>query len=120
MSNQLSCSAVNCVHNMSGLCSANNIQVLGSGAHSSTQTMCDTFAEKGFKNAVTHLPNMNVVGEVRQLFTKNSIEMNPDIKCQALNCRFNDNRACYANYVQIDGPGAQGSEGTLCETFNQR
>jgi hypothetical protein len=120
MSGQLSCSAAGCVHNMSGLCSANNIQVLGSGAHSSDQTMCQTFAEKGFKNAVTHLPNMNVVGEVRQLFSKNSVEMYPAIRCQAINCRFNNDRACYANYVQIHGPSAEGSEGTQCETFNQR
>jgi len=48
MSGQLSCSALSCVHNMSGLCSANTIHVLGSGAHTSNQTMCDTFAEKGF------------------------------------------------------------------------
>jgi hypothetical protein len=120
MNGQLSCSAVNCVHNMSSLCSANTIQVLGSGAHSSSQTMCDTFAEKGLKNAVTHLPNMNVVGEVRQLFTRNSIEMNPGIRCQAINCKYNDDRLCQADYVQIHGPSAEASEGTVCETFNQR
>jgi hypothetical protein len=116
---QLSCSAVNCVHNMNRLCSANTIHVLGSGAHSSTQTMCNTFAERGFKNAITHLPNMNVVGEVRQLFTKNSIEMNPGIKCEAINCRYNDSRVCNADYVQINGPTAESSEGTKCETFQQ-
>jgi hypothetical protein len=115
---QLSCSALNCVHNLNGLCSANTIHVLGSGAHSSSQTMCNTFAEKGLKNAVTHLPNMNVAGEVRQLFTKNSIEMNPAIKCEAKNCKYNDNRVCHADYVQIHGPSADTSEGTVCETFN--
>lgn len=117
---QLSCSALSCVHNMSGLCSAGTIHVLGSGAHTSNQTMCNTFAEKGFKNAVTHLPNMNVVGEVKQLFTKNSIEMNPGVKCEAVNCTYNDGRACHADYVQIYGPRANASEGTQCETFIQR
>lgn len=117
---QLSCSAVNCVHNMSGLCNANTIHVLGAGAHSSSQTMCNTFAERGLKNAVTHLPNMNVVGEVRQLFTRNSIEMSPAVRCEAINCRYNDNRACRADYLQITGSSAESSEGTKCETFIQR
>ncbi len=114
---QLSCSALNCVHNISGLCSANTIEVLGSGAHNSEQTMCNTFAEKGLKNAVTHLPNMNVVGELRQLVTKNSVEMSPAVKCQAISCKYNENRLCQAEYVQIEGPKADSSEGTQCETF---
>ncbi|MCM0651019.1 DUF1540 domain-containing protein [Clostridium swellfunianum] len=120
MNGQLSCSALNCVHNLSGLCSANTIHVLGSGAHTSDQTMCDTYAKGSLKNAVTHFPNMNVVGEVKQLFTKGSVEMSPVIKCEAANCRYNDNRICQADYVQVYGPRAQESEGTQCETFVQR
>lgn len=119
MNGELSCSAINCVHNMSGLCSASTIHVLGAGAHSSTETMCNTFAEKGIKNAVTHLPNMNVVGEVKQLFTNNSIEMSPAIKCEALNCVYNENRACSADNIQVNGPTANENEGTQCETFHQ-
>ena len=119
MSGELSCSAINCVNNMSGLCSASTIHVLGSGAHTSNETMCNTFAEKGIKNAFINLPNMNVVGEVRQIFKNDSIEMSPGIKCEAINCKFNEDRVCHADNVQIHGPGAESSEGTRCETFKQ-
>lgn len=120
MNGELSCSALNCVHNMSGLCSANVIHVLGSGAHISNETMCNTFAGKGLKNAITHLPNMNMVGEMKQIFTNGSIQMVPIIKCDALNCRYNDDRKCEAGNIQISGPSADSSEGTECETFKQR
>lgn len=118
MSLELSCSALDCVHNLSGLCSANKIHVLGAGAHSSTETMCDTFA-KGFKNAVTHVTNMNVAGEIKQLFTNSTIEMSPIIKCEAINCIYNEERVCRADNVMIYGPRADGSEGTQCETFRK-
>lgn len=119
MSGQLSCSAINCVHNMSGLCSANTIHVLGSGAFTSSQTMCNTFAEKGLKNAIANIGNMNIVGEIKQVFTKESIEMSPAIKCEAINCLYNSNRICSADHVQIQGLDANGSEGTDCETFRK-
>ncbi|MBL4936264.1 DUF1540 domain-containing protein [Clostridium sp. YIM B02515] len=120
MSRQLSCSALDCVHNMSGLCSANTIHVLGSGAHTSNQTMCNTFAEKGFKNSVAHFPNMNVTGEIRQLLNNDSIEMSPSIKCESVNCIYNEDRVCMAHNVQVSGPRAQSSQDTVCETFRMQ
>ncbi|WP_017414112.1 MULTISPECIES: DUF1540 domain-containing protein [Clostridium] len=113
----LTCSAQSCVHNMTGLCSANVIHVHGAGAHSSEYTNCGTFAEKGLKNTVTHMLNMNIPGEVRQLFNSTEIQMSPKIKCDAIKCRYNDNRDCHANFVQIQGPGAMTSANTECETF---
>jgi hypothetical protein len=117
MSVKLSCSATNCVHNMSSLCSANYIEVSGNSAHTSASTECNTFAEKGLKNAVTNMVNMNVVGEIKQVFTNSSVEMSPKIKCEAVSCKYNDNRICDAAYVQIQGPYAATTEGTQCETF---
>lgn len=117
MSVKLSCSATSCVHNMSSLCAANYIEVAGNNAHSSVATECNTFAEKGLKNAVTNMVNMNVVGEVKQIFTNESVEMSPKIKCEAESCKYNEDRICEAAYVQIQGPGAATSEGTQCETF---
>jgi hypothetical protein len=81
--------------------------------------MCDTFAAKGFKNAVTHVVNMNVAGEIKQLFTNSTIEMSPIIKCEAINCVYNEERVCAADNVMIYGPGANSSEGTQCETFRK-
>jgi hypothetical protein len=117
MSVKLSCSATTCVHNMSALCSANYIEVTGNNAHSSAATECNTFAERGLKNAVTNMVNMNVVGEIKQIFTNSSVEMSPKIKCEAVTCNYNENRVCAASNVQIHGPSASTSEGTQCETF---
>lgn len=119
MSGSLSCSAANCVNNTNGLCSANTINVRGSAAHTSSGTDCETFSEKGFVNAFKNLGNMNIAGEIRQLVRKDSIEMSPNIKCQAENCVYNVNRICGADNVQIYGPGAASSEGTECETFRE-
>lgn len=117
MNSRLSCNALNCVNNVNGLCSANVIHVIGAGAHKSRETMCDTFAPKGFINAVKNLPNMNVAGEIKQVFTTDNIEMSPIIKCEAINCKYNENRRCEAPNVQIIGPHADNSESTQCETF---
>ncbi|ERI94385.1 hypothetical protein HMPREF1982_01021 [Clostridiales bacterium oral taxon 876 str. F0540] len=120
VSGQLNCNALKCVHNMSGLCSANTIHVFGSGAHTSDETMCNTFAEKGFTNAITHLTNMNVTGEVRQLLNNNAIEMSPAIKCESVNCIYNEEGVCRASNVQISGPRAETSQDTVCDTFRMQ
>ena len=119
MSGDLGCSATTCVHNLGGLCSANTIHVQGSTAHTSSGTNCGTFAQKGLKNAITNMGNMNIVGEVKQLFTNNSVEMSPGIKCEAESCVFNRERACTADNLQITGPNAESSYGTRCETFRE-
>jgi hypothetical protein len=113
----LSCSAENCVQNINGLCAANKIHVTGKGAMTSGNTACDTFAEKSFTNAVTNMFNMNVAGEVKQIFNKGSIEMSPKIECDALRCSYNSNKVCTANNVQIMGAHANSSIDTQCETF---
>ncbi len=117
MSGKLNCSAQECVHNLSGLCSANSIFIGGSQAHTSNTTKCDTFAKKGFVNAVINVTNMNIPGEIRQLVNKHSIQMSPKIKCEATNCNYNVDEICGASDVQIYGPGASGSGETQCETF---
>ena len=117
MSGKLNCSAHGCVHNMSGLCSANYILVEGNQAHTSKSTECKTFAEKGFVNAFTNVVNSNIPGEIRQFVNRNDVVMSPSIKCEALNCTHNVNEICGASNVVINGPGASSSDGTQCETF---
>lgn len=119
MNGSVSCSASNCVHNISGLCSANKIEVEGKAAHSSSGTDCNTFAEKGIKNAFTNLTNMNISGEFKQLFSKDTIEMSPVISCTARPCKHNASGLCDAESVMIFGAGAVNTEGTQCETFSQ-
>ncbi|NMM62284.1 DUF1540 domain-containing protein [Clostridium sp. P21] len=119
MSGKLSCSAGKCVNNINGLCSANNIHVVGSEIHSSKGTECETFMQRGFMNAMSNFTNMNLVGEFKQIFSRDSIEMSPEIKCEAENCVYNADRLCSASNVQVYGPDARSSGGTQCETFKE-
>jgi hypothetical protein len=119
VSNTLSCNALNCVHNTSGLCSANKILVDGMSASTSNETNCHTFAEKGLKNALTNMLNMNVAGEMRQIFNKSSISMSPEIACEATKCVYNMDKVCSAQNVQIIGSSANTSDDTKCETFRE-
>lgn len=115
----LSCSATRCVNNMSGICSASNINVSGINAHSIEETQCETFAEKGLKNALTNVLNMNVLGEIKQVFNHDTIEMSPSIKCEATNCVHNEKDLCIADNIIINGIDALNSERTQCETFKE-
>lgn len=117
MNGSLSCSAESCVHNIGGLCNANTIHVGGSNALTSGETVCKTYAEKGIINGITKLVNMNVAGEIKQLFDSDEVEMYPAIKCDAVNCFYNKDRACEADRVQISGIHARSSSETDCETF---
>lgn len=119
MSGTLSCSATNCVNNMSGVCSAITINVFGSNAHSSEKTECETFAEKGIKNALANALNMNVVGELKQVFNSESIVMSPSIRCSAISCIHNENNLCDADNIMVSGIGAKTSGKTQCETFRE-
>jgi hypothetical protein len=117
MAGDLSCSAGACVHNQGGLCTANQIHVGGIHAMTSAQTQCGTFAEKGFTNAVSHIGNMNIMGEIKQVFTNGTIQMSPYIKCDAVKCVYNGSGVCTASNVQISGINADNSEETKCSTF---
>lgn len=119
--NKLGCSAMDCVNNLNGLCSANVILVTGHDAGSSSETQCSTFAKKGFMNAVASVGNTNYVGEVKQIFSNNSqVLMSPEVKCEAKKCSYNERGLCGADNLVIFGPGAESSYGTACETFVER
>ena len=119
MSGTLSCTATNCVNNMSGICSAITINVLGSNAHSSEATKCETFAEKGLKNSLTNVLNMNVIGEFKQVFNSEDIEMSPSIRCDAKNCIHNQKNLCAADNIMVNGADGLSTEKTQCETFKE-
>lgn len=119
MRGTLSCNATNCVNNMSGICSASTISVLGSNAHSTEETQCETFAEKGLKNSFNNVLNMNVIGEFKQAFNNDTIEMSPRIRCEAINCIHNEEEICVAHNIMVNGREALSSERTECETFKE-
>lgn len=114
---KLSCNAVNCVHNASGLCGARDINIAGAMAHTSTSTECSTFEEMGLKSSLTNVTNMNIPGQFKQLFNSGEVEMSPSIRCEAGNCLYNTNMTCSASDVHVSGPGALSSSRTCCDTF---
>ncbi|MDP4145042.1 MAG: DUF1540 domain-containing protein [Bacillota bacterium] len=113
----LMCSALSCVNNLNGFCSATVIHVYGESAGYSDETKCNTFAEKGIINAFSNLANMNIPGEIRQLFSGNTIEMSPIIKCDAVKCVYNKHEKCSAKNVEIIGDKLEKSKITKCDTF---
>lgn len=119
MKGTLSCTATDCVNNMSGICSAITIHVSGSNAHNSEATQCKTFAHRGLKNSVTNVLNMNVVGEIKQVFNHESIVMNPRIKCEATNCVHNAKKVCVAENIMIEEVGELDTLKTQCDTFKE-
>ncbi|WP_035292313.1 DUF1540 domain-containing protein [Clostridium sp. KNHs214] len=114
---KLMCSATDCVNNINGLCAAYIINIQDEKASNSEETYCDTFDESGLGNAVKNMFNMNVVGEAKQIFINESIQMSPEIKCNAEKCMYNSDGICEADYVSISGIGKENQEGTNCETF---
>jgi len=120
MRGTLSCTATNCVNNLSGICSASTIDIMGSNAHSSEETQCETFAEKGLKNSLNNVFNMNVIGEFKQVFNHDTIEMSPKIICEVINCMHNSEDRCEARNIMVNGRGALSSAKTECETFKEQ
>lgn len=55
--------------------------------------------------------------EAKQIFTNESIQMSPEIKCNAEKCMYNSDGICKADYVSISGIGKEEKENTNCETF---
>lgn len=113
----LMCSAGTCVNNVSGLCSASIINVIGNGADSSWETECETYSYNSFKNVVANLGNTNYAGEIVQSFTNSEIYLTPEIECDADKCKYNTDHKCTANNIYVSGKNANFSYATQCETF---
>lgn len=114
---KLTCSANKCVNNREGLCAAHDIRVVGPGAITSGETNCSNYEETTVKSALASLGNMNYVGEIKQMFNKDDIEMSPEIGCEAQSCRYNSGGHCKAYKVTISGAQANSMTNTCCETF---
>ena len=119
MTSSLECSAVNCIHNAAGNCIASVINVSGENASRSSETQCDTFNDRAEAYGTSNFTNMNLGGELRQLFSNGPLTLSPKISCEAENCTFNDSKICMADTVKVKGDGADTSSGTRCETFRE-
>lgn len=107
MRNRLECQVRSCRHYTDGLCSLPEIQVGGSGAHSSGNTRCDSFEERPAGSAE------NAVGSYN-LATPDS-----SIRCAAETCAYNQQRRCNAEWVCVgcSTENVHSKSGTECCTF---
>ena len=86
----IKCGAHNCVHNdNNGNCYAGVVNVRGTHALTTDETLCKSFADQDLKADANN------------------------IKCSACHCKHNDHQKCYAEDVQINHVTAS------CETFEQ-
>lgn len=113
---RLSCSAINCVNNMSGACTASMIGISGKAANSKVETQCETFAPRTFGSAVKNAFNTNYFGVTAQAFNYQH-EIGHTVRCNAVNCTYNIGNTCTSTDIQVYGPKAIDSDGTDCETF---
>lgn len=96
----LQCSVSSCAHNdTNGYCCKQSINVRGVNAKSSSNTRCNSFAERtsSYSNCVNN-SNSNYL---------------LDINCTAKNCIHNNANSCFAPNVSIDNS----DKGTECTSF---
>ncbi len=86
----LICKATNCVHNSNCECMAGVISIRGGQATDVKETSCATFVIEGGYG----LDNFSN-------YYDKSKTMPENIRCSAVNCRYNEERQCYAGNVQI-------------------
>ena len=104
--NDLACSVKTCAYNDCNCCKRENIKVEGDRAESSASTCCSSFCEKGS-------PRVTSACECEPKRTTN-------ILCDAVKCRYNDERNCTAKHVDVTGSHAMVSSETECATFVSR
>lgn len=92
----ISCNSKDCAYNKEGGCVLNGIDVGGSFADSTSETICESFTEQNMQNS-----------------TENEIKHacdNQNIDCSATECEYNNNRECTADSILIEKDGN-------CKTF---
>lgn len=101
----LICSAQSCVYNNAMYCSRGDIQVGGENAKVCQDTCCESFQKRKCEQTLCSVGISST---------------HASIKCEAENCRYNENCACHADHVDIAGAAAGSCEETECVTFEDR
>lgn len=99
----LVCAAQNCVYNNGLYCSKGDIKVGGENATVCQETCCESFQERRHESAKSSMGTP-------------AVEI--DIKCEAKNCRHNQECVCHAKHVDISGAAAHLCKETECVTFD--
>lgn len=100
---KLDCSVVGCVYNNNRRCRRENITVGGHEASKPSETACKSFSPKGTNT----LTSMAIGGPKESL----------NVACDAVTCRYNNNKKCAAEQIQIAGIKAVTNGETECGTF---
>lgn len=99
---ELRCTVQTCMHNRDFYCDLDSIQVGGSSAKNSEETSCDSFKER------THDSYRNAEKEASPTSS---------IRCEATECRYNQNCDCHAGKISVEGSNACQCGQTECATF---
>ena len=103
---KLDCNVVSCSYNENRMCKRENITVGGMEARKASETACESFSPRG-TNTMTNLDGKGPSPET-------------NIACNAVTCRYNDNKKCTAEHIQIAGVKAVSTGETECGTFQAR
>ena len=102
---ELKCTVQTCVHNDQFLCRLDKIQVGGNNAKNPQETCCDSFQERREGSYANSAGSMSTASD------------RSEIDCKAVNCMYNENCACHAGKISVEGGNARQAEGTECATF---
>ena len=102
---KLDCTVIGCAYNANNSCRRENITVGGHEAHKSSETACKSFAPKGTNTLV------NACGGPKK---------ETNVACDAVNCKYNEDKICYAEHIGIAGRHAVTNGETECGTFVEK
>ena len=101
----LLCSVKNCSYNADNMCCKGKIRVDGKGARNSCDTKCASFVNcNNPENCGCHNSTM-------------SPEKKIEVKCEAVNCVYNDNMNCTAAHINVAKSKTTSHGETECATF---
>ncbi|MBA4701359.1 MAG: DUF1540 domain-containing protein [Ruminococcus sp.] len=134
---ELKCTVQTCVHNKQFLCELDKIQVGGSDAKTARETCCDSFSERttnGYSNSYSgstmNSSSNSYSGSAMNSSANSYSNSHGDITgrasdrsgidCKAVECMYNNNYACHAGKISVEGSNAKQTEGTECATFKYK
>ena len=105
---RLNCTVTNCVYNEHELCVREGIHVDGKNARTKHNTCCSSFSNG---TSTTGYSNSTASSAARP---------ETDVRCEACDCTYNEDRCCCAPQVSVCGCGARECAETDCDTFEHR
>lgn len=104
---EITCSARKCAYNDEGYCEKENITIdVDDCSDYNGCTCCDSFLEESECDCgCADCSCTNCAGD------------DANVECFAVECIYNENRECVADYISVEGRGASTSADTFCDTY---